>query len=99
MRNFTTLFRRDKKAWFEEECLKINEHNENRKSRELFQQIAKVKKRNYRESNQSVINKDGQREPEEVLNRWNEYGTDLFSTVSGQKTGTESSLNFDQMER
>ena len=38
-REIKTKIRRDKKKWLEHECAKINEHNENRKSRELFQQV------------------------------------------------------------
>ena len=35
-REIKSKIRRDKKDWLAQECAKINEHNENRKSRELF---------------------------------------------------------------
>ena len=73
--------RRDKKNWLEEECAKINEHNEYRRSRELFQQIKKIQSTKFQSRNECINSKDGitLTEPEHIMNRWNEYGASLFS--------------------
>ena len=62
--------------WLAQECSKINENIKNRKSRELFKQIKKVRKTNFKATNQCITRKDGHTltEPDQVLDRWNEYG-------------------------
>ena len=45
-REIKSKVRRDKKNCLEEKCAKINQHNKNRKSRQLFEQIKKVKIQN-----------------------------------------------------
>ena len=55
-REIKSKVRRDKKKWLEEECAKINKHNENRKSRELFEQIKKVKNSNFSANTKCIKN-------------------------------------------
>lgn len=43
-----TKLRRDKTQWLEEECMKISIHNEQRKSKEMFNQIRKVKVKTFK---------------------------------------------------
>ena len=74
--------RRDKVAWLEFECSQITQANIERKSKQLFQQIKKVKSNTSHVRNQCINNKDGKTlteiEMKDVLQRWNEYGTELF---------------------
>ena len=44
-REIKKIIRRDKNIWLENECSKVNEANAERKSKELFRHIGKVKNR------------------------------------------------------
>ena len=74
--------RRDKVAWLEKECSEITAANIERKSKKLFQQIKKIKTKPFQARNQSINTKDGMTLTEmgDVLNRWCQYGTELFDT-------------------
>ena len=90
--------RRDKNRWLEQECAKINEHNENRKSKELFEQIKKVQTKKFTARNHCINDKDGNTltEPEEVLKRWHEYGSELFKLPD--RTETKGNFKADPQE-
>ena len=92
--------RRDKKAWLEHECSLITQANIDRKSKVLFQQIRKVKSQASQVRNQSINSKDGttRTEMEDVLNRWHEYGTELFDRDTTVESETLPDLTFDQPE-
>ena len=79
-REVKSKIRRDRKDWLEKECAKITEHNENRKSRELFEQVRKISKTNSSRGSNCLKNKEGTTltENEDVLSRWYEYGSSLF---------------------
>ena len=70
-REIKCKIRRDKRNWLAQECAKINEHNENRKSRELFEQVRSLKQSKFQAKNQSINKIDGTTltEPNEILNR------------------------------
>ena len=74
-RDIQRKIRRDKKAWLERECKKINQCNESRKSKELFEQIKKVQTRKFTPTIHCINEKNGQTitEPENALKRWHEY--------------------------
>ena len=65
--------RRDKINCLKKESAKINEHNENRKPRELFEQIKKLKK-TFTARNQYINDDNGKTltKPEAILKRWHE---------------------------
>ena len=73
--------RKEKREWLEQECAKITTANEQRKSKELFQQIKKVKGDKLYARNQCIKDKDGNTltDAKDVLNRWHDYGKGLFS--------------------
>ena len=73
--------RKEKREWLEQECAKITTANEQRKSKELFQQIKKVKGDKLYSRNQCIKDKDGNTltDAKDVLNRWHDYGKGLFS--------------------
>lgn len=72
--------RRDKETWLEQECSKITEANAHRKSKDLFQQISKVKTKVFQPRTQSIHSKNNEvlTDTEDILNRWHEYGKELF---------------------
>ena len=73
--------RKEKKEWLEQECGKISSANEQRKSKELYQQIRKVKGNKQFIKNQCIKDENGNTltEAKEVLERWHDYGKGLFS--------------------
>ena len=79
-REIKSKVRRDKEAWLEAECAKITQSNVQRKSKEMFQQIAKISYKKFQATNQCVNNKKGETltETEDILARWHEYGKTLF---------------------
>ena len=100
-REIKSKIRRDKKDWLAQECAKINEHNENRKSRELFEQVRSVKQSKFQAKNQCINKTDGTTltEPEEILNRWHDYGNALFNDQNNNKPRNKvfsfEQINFD----
>ena len=76
--------REDKRLWLAEECAKITEANSQKNSKELFNQIKKVKSQNVSIRNFSIKNKEDKTliEKEDILNRWQEYGKGLFELDS-----------------
>ena len=93
-REIKSKVRRDRADWLAQECSKINEHNENRKSREVFKQITEVRKTNFKATNQCINNKVGHTltKPDQVLDRWNEYGTTLFCKSNSHENNVEPNL-------
>ena len=80
-REIQRKMRRDKCIWLEEECAIVEKAHNLRKSKEMFQQIRKIKLKHT--ANQiSVNDKDGNaiNEPRKGMERWCEYGEELFSS-------------------
>ena len=89
--------RRDKVDWLARECSQITEANMERKSKKLFQQIKKVKNVSHvHVKTQSINAKDGTTltEIEDILNRWHEYGQQLFDSIDVP----EPCIKFEHME-
>ena len=82
-REIRKQIRNEKREWLERECAKITVANEHHKSREIFEQISKVKGKSMHIQSQSIKNKEGKTltEKEEILGRWHSYGKELFDTV------------------
>ena len=99
-REIKRKIRRDKKDWLAQECAKINEHNENRKSRELFEQVRSVKQSKFQAKNQCINKSDGTTltEPEEILNRWHEYGNALFNDQAQNEPRNSSVSSFENFD-
>lgn len=99
-REIKSKIRRDKKDWLEQECAKINEHNEKGKARELFQQIRSVKHNKFQAKNQCINAQDGTTltEPEDILKRWQEYGQTLFSGQEKTNTKNTERANITELE-
>ena len=80
--------RRDKAQWLENECAQITEANMERKSKKLFDQIKKIKTNGKRSNSSqcSINDKNGKTltEKDDVLERWHEYGSSLFTTEDAQ---------------
>ena len=79
--------RKEKREWLERECAKLTAANEHQKSKEIFQQISKIKGQNIYIQNQCVKNKEGKTltEKEEILDRWHTYGKELFDSKEKSK--------------
>ena len=91
-REIQSKLRRDEKDYLEKECAKVTECNQERKSREMFEQITKIKTTStIKAQNQCISNKKGETltETKDILTRWHEYGTDLFVTNT-KTTDTKS---------
>ncbi|GFR96129.1 endonuclease-reverse transcriptase [Elysia marginata] len=74
---------------------KINEWNEKRKSKELFDQIKSIQSKKFSSKNICINDVNGQAltEPDEVLKRWNSYMAHIFldtQTKRKQKMHTKS---------
>ena len=80
--------RRDKAEWLEKECSKITEANSERKSKEIFDQIKKLKPVNFQAKSLSMNTKECKTltETKDVLNIWHEYGKELFDATQQQKS-------------
>ena len=79
-REIQRMIRRDKNAWLEKECAQIDEYDRFGKARAMYNKVKSVKKRPF-QANQACINDKNSitlTAPEEVLNRWHEYGANLF---------------------
>ena len=100
-REIKSKIRRDRRIWLEQECEKINEHNENRKSRELFEQVRSLKQTKFKAQNQCINKSDGTTltEPQKILGRWHEYGNTLFNTKNNIKSMTDLSFENSNFER
>ena len=79
-RDIQRMIRRDKNAWLEKECAQIDEYDRFGKARAMYNKVKSVKKRPFH-ANEACINDNNSitlTDPEEVLDRWHEYGANLF---------------------
>ena len=79
-REIQRMIRRDKNAWLEKECAQIDGYDRFGKARAMYNKVKSVKKRPF-QANQACINDKNSitlTAPEEVLDRWHEYGANLF---------------------
>ncbi|GFR65819.1 hypothetical protein ElyMa_005541200 [Elysia marginata] len=78
--------RRDQKSRLDQECAKINEWKEKRKFKELFDQIKSLQSKKFSTKNICINDVIGQALTDEVLKRWNSYGTHLFGYPNKKET-------------
>ena len=78
---FQRLARRDKKAFFRDQCKEIEKNNRMRKTRDLFKKIRDTKGI-YHAKMGSIKDRNGMdlTEAEDIKKRWQEY-TDLYKKV------------------
>ena len=84
--------RADKRVWLEEQCQLIGEYDRKHKSKAMFKQIKKAKKKTINSSQLPIKNKNKETliEKEEIMCRWREYGQDLFCLPEGDTQIAES---------
>ena len=77
-REFHRIARRDKKAFFNEQCKEIEENNRRGKTRDLFKRVGDIK-RIFHPKMDIIKERNGKDliEAEETKNRWKEY-TELY---------------------
>ena len=76
---FQRITRRDKKAFFSDQCKEIEENNRMRKTRDLFKKIRDTKETFYAKMG-TIKNRNGMdlMEAEDIKKRWQEYTEELY---------------------
>ena len=76
---FQRIARRDKKAFFSDQCKEIKENNRMRKTRDLFKKIRDTK-RTFHAKMGSIKDRNGMdlTETEDIKKRWQEYTEELY---------------------
>ena len=76
---FQRIARRDKKAFFNEQCEEIEENNRRGKTRDLFRKIGAIKGAFHAKMGTIKDRKDKDlKEVEEIKKRWQEYTEELY---------------------
>ena len=80
---FQRIARRDKKAFFNDQCKEIEENNRMEKTRDLFKKI-KDAKGIFHAKNGSIKDRNGVdlTEAEDIKNKWQEYTEELYKKRS-----------------
>ena len=76
---FQRRARRDKKAFFNEQCIKIEGNNRRGKTRDLFRKIGDIKERSCPKMG-TIMDENGRDlvDAEEIKKRWKEYTEELY---------------------
>ena len=79
---FKRIARRDKKAFFSNQCKEIEENNRMGKTRELFKKIRDTKG-TFHAKMGSIKNRNGMdlTEAEDIKKRWQEYTEELYKKI------------------
>ena len=82
---FQTIARRDKKAFFRDQCKEIEEKNRMRKTRDLFKKIRDTKG-TFHAKMGSIKDRNGMdlTEAEDIKKRWQEYTEELYKKRSSR---------------
>ena len=80
---FQRIARRDKKAFFSDQCKEIEEYNRMRKTRDLFKKIRDTKG-TFHAKMGSIKDRNGMdlMEAEDIKKRWQEYTEELYKKSS-----------------
>ena len=99
-REIRQKIRRDKNNWLQQECSKITTANAERKSKEVYNQIRKVTSSSFKPQNAAINNEMGETltETEEILNRWHEYGQELFKNGHNRESMQNESDNLQHQD-
>ena len=79
------MIRRYINAWLEKECAQIDEYDRFGKARAMYDKVKSVKKRPF-QAKQACINDKNSinlSDPEEVLDRWHDYGAVAVGRMPG----------------
>ena len=68
--------RRDRKKQTQYECIKVEEYNRRRKTRDLFKKIRNSRSQ-FVARNGTLLDRN-EKQPEEIKNRWKEYAKELY---------------------
>ena len=73
--------RRDKREWLNKQCQEIDEFDRLRKAKQLYKHVNSLKTTTFKARQSYINDRNGKTrtEPEHVLERWKEYGHDLFA--------------------
>ena len=74
---FQRIARRDKKTFFNERCLIIEENNKRRQTRDLFRKIGNIKG-TFHPKMGKIKDKDGRDLADEIKKTWEEYTEELY---------------------
>ena len=89
-REIKTQLKEDKAKWLEKECEQIDEFDRKNKSKDMFDKIKKVQRKEFHVKQVTVNNEAGQPivDPDQIMKRWEQYGEKLFTTntASAQRT-------------
>ena len=79
---FQRIARRDKKAFFSDQCKEIEENNRMGKSRDLFKKITDTKG-TFHAKMRSIKDRNGLglAEAEDIKKRWHEYTEELYKKI------------------
>ena len=79
---FQTIARRDKKAFFSDQCKEIEENNRMGKTRDLFKKIRDTKG-TFHANMGSIKDRNGMdlTETENIKKRWQEYTEELYKKI------------------
>ena len=82
---FQRIARRDKKAFFSDQCKEIEENNKMGKTRDLFKKIRDTKG-TFHAKMGSIKDRNGMdlKEAEDIKKRWQEYTEELYKKRSSQ---------------
>ena len=77
---FQRIARRDKKAFFSDQCKEIEENNRMGKTRDLFKKIRDTKSATFHAKMGSIKDRNGMdlTEAEDIKKRWQEYTAELY---------------------
>ena len=80
---FQRIARRDKKAFFSDQCKEIEEKNRMGKTRDLFKKIGDIKG-TFHVKMSTIMDRNGMdlTEAEDIKNRWQEYTKELYKKRS-----------------
>ena len=80
----------DKASWLEKECLKIDQFDRKNQSKDMFDNIKKIQRKEFQVKQVTVNDEKGQPivDPDEILRRWNQYGQKLFTTNKSPPNST-----------
>ena len=86
--------RRDKREWLNKQCQEIDEFDRLRKAKQFYKQVNSLKTNTFKARQSSINDRNGKTltEPEHVLERWKEYGHDLFAKPDNEIPVTKAPL-------
>ena len=86
--------RRNTNNWISRQCTELDELDRNRKSKDLFAKVSKIKNKPFSQDTINDANGNMLSDPTEVLGRWKEYAEKLFEKpIEEASTTVELSMD------